>query len=73
MLKNITLSADSEVIRLARQKAAQERTTLNERFRQWVTRYAKTGLQGETYDGVMKKVGYAKPGRAFTREEMNER
>jgi hypothetical protein len=36
MLKNITLSADEELIRKAREKAQKEHTTLNASFRQWL-------------------------------------
>ena len=34
MLKNITLSAEEEIIRKAREKAQHEHTTLNATFRQ---------------------------------------
>ena len=39
-MKNITLSADADLIEAARQRAAAERTTLNARFRQWLEDYA---------------------------------
>ncbi len=40
MLKNITLSADDKVIKKARERAAKEHTTLNEKFRNLLKRYA---------------------------------
>lgn len=73
MLKNITLSADAELIRLARDKARQEKTTLNETFRQWLARYARMGRRSTDYQNIMEKLNYVKPGRHFTRKDMNER
>jgi hypothetical protein len=73
MLKNVTLSADAELIRRARDKARQEKTTLNETFRLWLERYTRTGRRTEEYDSIMEKLNYVKPGRHFAREEMNER
>jgi hypothetical protein len=72
-LKNITLSADAELIRLARDRAKQERTSLNETFRQWLVRYAKTGRKTTDYLSHMEKLSYVRPGRHFTRDDMNER
>ncbi|MBA4391260.1 MAG: hypothetical protein C0399_10020 [Syntrophus sp. (in: bacteria)] len=73
MLKNITLSADAELIRQARDKARQEKTTLNETFRLWLARYTKAGRNVTEYDSIMEKLNYAQPGRCFNREDMNER
>jgi hypothetical protein len=73
MLKNITLSADAELIRLARDKARQDKTTLNETFRQWLARYARMGRRSTDYQNIMEKLNYVKPGRHFTRKDMNER
>jgi hypothetical protein len=72
-LKNITLSADSEMIRKAREKAQNQRTTLNSVFRQWLERYTGGGSNASEFDAVMKRLRYAKPGRKRTRDEMNER
>ena len=40
-LKNITLSADERPIEEARQKAREQRTTLNEQFRRWLDEYVR--------------------------------
>lgn len=72
MLRNITLSADAELIQRARNKARQERTTLNETFRRWLMRYVTTGQKATGFDNIMEKLNYVKPGRHFTREDMNE-
>jgi hypothetical protein len=73
MLKNVTLSADAELIRMARDKARQERTTLNETFRQWLARYVRKGGETTEYDVIMARLDYVGPGGHFTREDMNER
>ena len=72
MLKNITFSADEELISKAREKAREEKTTLNLVFRRWLEQYAKRKKENEL-DQVMEKVDYAVAGRKFTRDEMNER
>lgn len=72
MLKNITLSAEEELIRKARERAQRERSTLNAEFRKWLQRYSHD-IKTTDYQAFMHKLDYAKPGRSFTREEMNER
>ena len=78
MLKNITFSADEELIRAARQRAMTQNTTLNELFREWLAEVAGQGegdkdrIRSE-YDALMERLGRVDAGRAFTREEMNER
>lgn len=75
MLRNITLSADEQLINRARKKAAAEQTTLNVEFRNWLTSYA--GTQDEAalsrFRDVVKQFANIDPGRSFTRAEMNER
>jgi len=73
MLKNITFSADENLIRKARERAAAKRTTLNEEFREWLEKYAERPHTTAAYTDMMKHFGYVKPGRTFQREEMNER
>lgn len=73
MKKNITLSAEEEIIRKARERALRERTTLNDEFRKWLRQYTRFGITGREFDRMMKSLEYAKPGRKFPREEMNER
>ena len=73
MFKNITLSAEEELIRKAREKAQKEHTTLNASFRQWLKQYADSDMGANHYDSLMEALAYAKPGRKFTRDEMNER
>ena len=73
MLKNITLSAEEELIKKAREKAQKERTTLNATFRQWLRLYVNSSLKDNDYDILMKSLSYAKSGKKFTRAELNER
>ncbi len=73
MLKNITLSAEDNLISEARKKASRENTTLNAQFRLWLNQYTGVGLKDSDYKMLMESLSYAEPGRKFTREEMNER
>ena len=73
MLKNITLSAEAELIQKARQKANKEHTTLNATFRQWLKQYVHRNTKIVDYKSFMDQINYASPGRHFSREELNER
>lgn len=73
MLKNITLSADEELIKKAREKAQREFTTLNASFRQWLKQYTNSAFKAKDYELLMQSLKYVKTGKKFTRDEMNER
>ena len=73
MLKNITFSAEEELILKAREKAISEKTTLNVVFRGWLKQYAEKERITEEYDQVMESLKHVYSGRKFTRDEMNER
>lgn len=73
MVKNITFSADEDLIRRARERAAGERTTLNEEFRKWLAQYAQRPENGAAFNYLMDQFEYVRPGRSFSRAEMNER
>ena len=73
-MKNITLSADEDLIQAARRKAASEHTTLNEQFRRWLADYVGRKRQAAEAVRVMRELqGRLHVGRKLTREEMNER
>jgi hypothetical protein len=72
-MKNITLSGDEALIQKAREKARQENTTLNAVFREWLARYVGQNGGQEEYLSLMKRLSYVRPGRRFSREEMNAR
>ncbi len=73
MLKNITLSADENLIKKAREKAQRERTTLNASFRQWLKQFANATIKIDDYDQFMQSLNYVKTSKKYTRSEMNER
>ncbi len=73
MLKNITLSADEELIAKARDKARRERTTLNDRFREWLKRYVTADECLTDFEALMESLSYADSGKPSTRHEINER
>ncbi len=73
MLKNITLSAEEELIRKGRDKARRERTTLNANFRRWLKQYVNRSEKASDYRALMNSLTYAHPGRKFSREELHER
>ncbi len=73
MLKNITLSADESLIERARQRAEAESTTLNAEFRRWLAQYAERPRSTADFRDLMAHLNYAQPGRAFSRDELNER
>jgi hypothetical protein len=72
-MKNITLSADEQLIHSAREKADKENTSLNALFRQWLARYTEKDKPELAYEELMKRFSYARPGKKFSREELNER
>jgi len=73
MRKNITFSADEELIKKAREKALREESTLNQRFREWLERYVQIGQGTDAYESLMEQLSYVRPGRTFNRDELNER
>jgi plasmid stability protein len=73
MLKNITFSAEEDLIRRARERAAADGSTLNEEFRQWLEKYVERPESGQAFADLMDRFAYAQAGRSFQRDEMNER
>jgi hypothetical protein len=73
-MKNITLSADEDLIRAARHRAVAEQTTLNEQFRRWLEEYARRRKRLDEFDALMDDLkGKVRIGRKLSRDEMNER
>ncbi|MGH9392707.1 MAG: hypothetical protein ACRD1E_00930 [Terriglobales bacterium] len=73
-MKNITLSADEELIEAARAQARRRNTTLNAEFRKWLESYAgRPRMTKQEFDELMARLNHVDAGRKFTREEMNER
>ncbi len=73
-MRNITLSADEQLIASARERARASATTLNEEFRRWLADYANAGHAAQRYDAVMDSLrGKVRVARKLTRDEMNAR
>jgi predicted transcriptional regulator len=72
-MKNITLSADDDLIERARTIARTKRTTLNAEFREWLAQFAASEAGVENFDAVMNELRAVDAGRRFSRDEMNER
>jgi hypothetical protein len=72
-LKKITLAAAPETIEGARLRAREQRTTLNQAFREWLERYSAGRPAAEEYRQLMSQFDHVRAGRKFTREELNER
>ncbi len=72
-MKNITLSADEDLIERARLIARSQRTTLNAAFREWLEQFAARSGDGKSFDALMKDLRHVDAGGRFSREQMNER
>ena len=73
-MRNITFSADENLIQAGRRRAQAENSTLNEQFRLWLESYARREQQAKGAAFVMRELqGKLHVGRKLTREEMNER
>jgi predicted transcriptional regulator len=72
-MKNITLSADEDLIERARSIAREQRSTLNAAFREWLAQFTQSAGGAQSFDGLMKHLRHVDAGRHFSRDEMNER
>jgi predicted transcriptional regulator len=72
-MKNITLSADEDLIEQARQVARARRTTLNAAFREWLQNFTAQSGDAQHFDALVRQLRHVSAGRHFTRDEMNER
>ncbi len=73
MQQKITFRAEKALIERARRLAEANNTTLSAEFRRWLEQYADTSQATVELDRFMDQVSYAKPGRSFSRDELNER
>lgn len=72
-MKNVTLSADENLIEQARLVAQARRTTLNAAFREWLEQYAAQAGGGAAIESLMRRLRHIKSSGPYTRDEMNER
>jgi hypothetical protein len=78
MLKNITFSAEEQIIEAARARARAEKTTLNEKVRSWLENYARDQAESDSVldrhlQTIARLKGKVVIGRKLTRDELNER
>jgi hypothetical protein len=73
-MKNITLSADEDLIEQARQRAQAQKRTLNDAFREWLVQFTRQAGKVEEYEALMKRLRQTvRLHPPYTRDEMNER
>ncbi len=72
-MKNITLSADDDLIEQARRVARSQHKTLNSVFREWLLNFTAQSGNGQEVDALMRRLRHVNAGRHFSRDEMNER
>ncbi len=72
-MKNVTLSADDDLIEQARQVARSQRRTLNAAFREWLLQFTAQAGNGQEVDALMRRLRHVSSGRRFSRDDMNER
>jgi hypothetical protein len=72
-MKNVTFSADEDLIEQARLVARSQHKTLNAAFREWLVQFSRQSGNGQEFSSLMKRLRHVKAGRHFTRDEMNER
>ena len=70
-MKNITFSAESDLIEKARERAAREHRNLNAVFREWLARYALG--ESHDYDSLMHSLSGVRAQDPFCRDELNRR
>ncbi len=75
-MKNITLSAQDDLIDKARRIASNRNSSLNIMFREWLEGLNNSqthNTQEDKLKDLWKRTNYARVGKKLSREEMNER
>jgi hypothetical protein len=72
-MKNITLSADEDLIERARLIARAQHKTLNAVFREWLAQFTASAGDAQGFDALMKRLKHVDAGKHFSRDELNER
>ena len=73
IVKNITLSADEELIERARMIARSQHKTLNAVFREWLQTFTAQAGDEREFDALMRRLRHIRSGGPYRRDEMNER
>jgi predicted transcriptional regulator len=72
-VKNLTFSAEEDLIEKARQIARSQRRTLNAAFREWLEQFTASEGDVPGFDALMKDLRHVDAGGHFSRDELNER
>jgi hypothetical protein len=72
-MKNITLSAEEQLIEQARLLAKSRHKTLNALFREWLEQLTAQNGGPQEFDALMERMKHVQAGRRFSRDELNER
>ena len=72
-MKNVTLSADGDLIEKARAIARGQHRTLNAAFREWLMHFTASEGDAQSYRALMKHMRHIDAGGHSTRDELNER
>ncbi len=73
-LRNLTLSADPELIDRARRKAESRKTTLNNEFRIWLAKYSdENNPTLNDIEKLLDQMAYFEAGPRPSRDQLNER
>jgi len=72
-MKNVTLSAEDQLVEQARRIAHSRHKTLNAEFREWLVAYTSQNGNAESYSSLMSQLSHVNSGGKYTRDQMNER
>jgi len=72
-MKNVTLSAEDNLIEQARLVALARHTTLNAAFREWLEQYAAQAGGGRAVDALMRRLRHVRSSGPYSRDELNAR
>lgn len=73
-MKNVTLSANEELIEQARQVARSQKRTLNDAFREWLVQFTQQAGKVEEFESLIKRLRLTvRSSGPYTRDELNER
>jgi hypothetical protein len=73
LVRNITLSAEENLIEQARLVAQSRHTTLNAAFREWLEQYSAQSGGGAAIESLMRRLKHIKASGPYSRDELNER
>jgi hypothetical protein len=73
LVRNITLSAEENLIEQARLVAQSRHTTLNAAFREWLEQYSAQSGGGAAIESLMRRLKHIKSSGPYSRDELNER